>query len=158
MISHTSVMAPTRGKCSSRRRQKGHGIRRRRCRCKCKLRRIRRCKPGYKRKCIRRRRMRGRGAVGDFFNRVKAKAGSVLDATKERFKPFAKRVAKDTLLPLGKDILLGRKPTAEGVAKTFTESVKRNALKEIQPYMSGPVAARKRSRLPMRRRTVRRRF
>ena len=146
-------MASTRGKYSSRRRQRGHGVRRRRCRC-----RIKRCRPGFKRRCVRRRRMRGRGAVGDWLNRMKTKAGNVWDATKDRFKPFAKRVAKDTLLPLGKDILLGRRPTAEGVAKTFTNSLKRNALKEIQPYIGEPVAAKKRSRLPMRRRTVRRRF
>ena len=102
--------------------------------------------------------MRGRGAAGDWFNKVKAKASSVWDATKDRFKPFAKRVAKDTLLPLGKDLLLGRKPIAEGVAKTFTDSLKRNALKEIQPYVGAPVATKKRSRLPVKRRTVRRRF
>ena len=102
--------------------------------------------------------MRGRGAVGDWINRMKAKAGTVWDATKGRLKPFAKRVAKETLLPVGRDLLLGRKPTAEGIAQTFKDSLKRNALKEIHPYVSAPVATTKKSRQLVRRRTVRRRY
>lgn len=104
---------------------------------------------------MRRRRQRGHGAFGDFSRKVREKLGYAWDATKERLKPLVKNVAKDTLVPIGKDLLMGRRPTAESIAQNLKNSVKSNVLKEVRSYIPPTFAAGK--RIP-RRRTGRRRF
>ena len=89
--------------------------------------------------------MRGHGAFKDW-------AKDKWEKAKVRFKPFAKNVAKDTLLPIGKDLLLGRAPTADSIAQNLKKSVKKNVLKEVQDYLPTPVAKRRTTR----RRTFRR--
>ena len=92
--------------------------------------------------------MRGHGAFKDW-------AKDKWEKAKVRFKPFAKNVAKDTLLPIGKDLLLGRAPTADSIAQNLKSSLKRNALKEVREYLPVPVAKKPTIRIS-RRRTTRR--
>ena len=87
--------------------------------------------------------MKGRGA-GDWIR-------SKWNAAKDKLKSFGKNVAKDTILPIGRDLLLGRKPTAGSIAQSLKNSVKSNVMKEISPYV--PVSKKRKGR-----RTVRRRF
>jgi len=68
--------------------------------------------------------MRGRGPR---WNRFKASMRSMFS----RFKPIAKNVAKDTLMPIGKDLMFMKKPSADSVAKHFGSALRANLLKEM---------------------------
>lgn len=118
-------MAYRRGKYTSRKRQAG-GCKSCRGRCKTGRRYRRTSRPTRRSRRTYRcgRRLRGRG---ERWNKFKARVGRFFG----HLRPVMTGIAKDTLVPIGKDFLMGNKPTANSVVKHFGQSLKSNLFKGV---------------------------